>query len=137
MSYLGILEKTVMRLLIVDDSEIVRERLKIMLSEVPNVETISLAKDKQEARDLMSKLNPGVVIVDIQMPGGSGINLLHEIKKEQKPPLLIVLTNQSSPQYRRKCMESGADFFFDKSTEFDKVTEVLKKTDIKKTINSP
>ena len=127
MTHLGILEKTAMRLLIVDDSEIVRERLKALLSEVPMVETISQAKDPQEARGLMGKLNPDVVLVDIQMPGGGGINLLHEIKKGLKPPLLIVLTNQSYPQYRRKCMESGADFFFDKSTEFDKVAEVLKR----------
>ena len=127
MTHLGNLEKkATMRLLIVDDSEIIRERLKTVLSEVPKVETISQAKDQQEARELMGKLNPDVVIVDIQMPGGSGINLLREVKKGQKPPMLIVLTNQSYPQYRRKCMEAGVDFFFDKSTEFDKIAEVLK-----------
>ena len=129
MTHLGIIEKTVMKLLIVDDSEIVRERLKTMLSEVPKVETIGQAKDPQEARELVRKLNPEVVLVDIQMPGGGGINLLCEIKEGQKPPLIIVLTNQSYPQYRRKCMEAGADFFFDKSTEFDKVAEVLKKSE--------
>ena len=122
-----ILEKTIMRLLIVDDSEIVRERLKAMLSEVPNVETVDLAKDQHEARELVGKLNPDVVILDIQMPGGSGIDLLREIKKRKQPPLAIVLTNQSYPQYQRVCINAGADFFFDKSTEFDKVAEVLKK----------
>jgi len=125
---LEILEKkAAMRLLIVDDSEIVRERLKTMLSEVPMMETIGQAKDQKEAIELVGKLNPDVVIVDIQMPGGSGINLLREVKKRKKPPQLIVLTNQSYPQYRRKCMEAGANFFFDKSTEFDKVAEVLRR----------
>ena len=125
---MGILEKkAAMRLLIVDDSEIVRERLKAMLSEVLMVENIIQAKDQQEARELVGKLNPDVVIMDIQMSGGSGIKLLREIKEGQKPPMLIVLTNQSYPQYRRKCLEAGANFFFDKSTEFDKVAEVLKK----------
>ncbi len=115
-----------MKILLVDDSAIVRERLKAMLSEVPKVETISQAKDLMQATELLKKLNPEVVVIDIQMPGGSGIDLLHQIKKEQRPPLVIVLTNQSYPQYRKKCIDAGADFFLDKSTEFDRVAEVLK-----------
>jgi len=119
--------KGTMKFLIVDDSEIVRERLKAMLFEVPKVETISQAKDQQEATELLRDLNPEVMVLDIQMPGGSGIDLLHKVKKGQQPPLVIVLTNLSYPQYRKKCMDAGADFFFDKSTEFDKVFETLEK----------
>lgn len=115
-----------MQILLVDDSTIVRERLKAMLFEVPKVETISQAKDQVEATELLQKLNPEVVVMDIQMPGGNGIDLLHQIKKGQRPPLVIVLTNLSYPQYRKKCMDAGADFFFDKSTEFDKIAQVLK-----------
>ena len=118
-------KKAAMRLLIVDDSEIVRERLKTMLSEVPEVEIIGQAKDQREARELMDTQHHDVVIADVQMPGGGGMDLLREVKKRQKPPMLIVLTNQSYPQYRKKCMEAGADFFFDKSAEFDKVAGVL------------
>ena len=104
-----------MKVLLVDDSTIVRERLKAMLSEVPKVETISQAKDQLEALGLLKKLNPEVVVLDIEMPGGSGIDLLRKLKKRKQPPLAIVLTNLSDPQYRKKCMDAGADFFFDKS----------------------
>jgi len=114
------------RVLIVDDSAIVRERLKDMLSEVMGVENISQAKNSPEAISSFQKLNPEVVILDIRMPGGSGIEVLQKIKKSNQPPLVIVLTNYPYPQYRRKCIEAGADFFFNKSTEFEKVTEVLK-----------
>ena len=117
-----------MKVLIVDDSAIVRERLKTMLSEIVEPENISQAKDPFEAIRSFHKLNPEVVILDIRMPGGSGIDVLQEIKKETTPPLVIVLTNYPYPQYRKKCMDAGADFFFDKSSEFDKVTEVLKQT---------
>jgi DNA-binding NarL/FixJ family response regulator len=114
------------KVLLVDDSSIVRERLKAMLSKVPKVETISQAKDQLEAVELLKKLNPEVIVLDIQMPGGSGIDLLRKVKSREKPPLAILLTNLSDSQYRKKCMDAGADFFFDKSTEFDKVAEVLR-----------
>jgi DNA-binding NarL/FixJ family response regulator len=114
------------KVLLVDDSSIVRERLKAMLSEVPKVETISQAKDQLEAVELLKKLNPEVIVLDIQMPGASGIDLLRKSTRRKQAPLAIVLTNLSDPQYRRKCMDAGADFFFDKSTEFDKVAEVLR-----------
>jgi DNA-binding NarL/FixJ family response regulator len=41
--------------------------------------------------------------------------------------MVIMLTNYPYPQYRKKCADAGADFFFDKSTEFDKIAEVFKK----------
>ena len=116
-----------MKVLIVDDSTIVRERLKAMLSEITEPENISQAEDYAEAISSFQKVNPEVLILDIRMPGGSGIDVLQEIKKATNPPLVIVLTNYPYPQYRRKCIEAGADFFFDKSTEFDKAFEVLKK----------
>jgi DNA-binding NarL/FixJ family response regulator len=119
-------KKVTMKVLAVDDSGIVRERLKDMLSEVTEEEAIGQAKDKPEAIEMVRKLNPEVVILDIEMPGRSGIDLLREIKKRKQPPLAIVLTNQSYPQYRQACIKAGADFFFDKSSEFDKVAQVLK-----------
>lgn len=114
-----------LKVLIVDNSAIVRERIIAMLSEVPKAPTISQAKDSLEAIELLHKLNPELVIMDINIPGGSGIDTLREIKKGNRPPLVIVLTSQSYPQYRKKCLKAGADFFFDKSTEFDKVAKVL------------
>ena len=116
-----------MKILIADDSDIVRERLRAMLSEITELENISQATDVLETLNSYQTMNPEVVILDIRMPGGSGIDVLQQVKKATKPPLVIVLTNYPYPQYRRKCIEAGADFFFDKSTEFDKVTEVLKK----------
>jgi DNA-binding NarL/FixJ family response regulator len=114
-------------LLIVDDSEIMRERLKTMLSEVPKVETIDRAKNPQEAIEFVNKLHPDAVIMDVQMQGGSVLDLIREIKKGKKLPKLIILTNESYPQYRKRCFEAGADFFFDKSTEFDEVVKVLER----------
>lgn len=115
-----------MKVFIADDSTVLRERLVEMLSELPGIEIIGQAQDVAEALTSIKKLNPDVVILDIRMPGGSGIDVLQDIKKDKQAPLVIVLTNYPYPQYRKKCLGLGADYFFDKSTEFEKITEVVK-----------
>ena len=66
-----------------------------------------------------------MVILDIRMPNGSGIDVLREIKKNEHAPIVIMITNYPYPQYQKKCEAAGADYFFDKATEIGKVTEVL------------
>ena len=114
-----------MRLLIADDSAAVRERMKTMLSGVQGIEIVGQARDAQEAIASTLELEPDVVILDIRMPMGSGIEVLRTIKQHNHAPVVIMLTNYPYPQYRKKCMNAGADFFFDKSSEFHKVAEVL------------
>jgi DNA-binding NarL/FixJ family response regulator len=115
----------VVKVFIVDDSEIVIERLKTMLSEVKEIEVIGKANNPFDAINGIRTLHPDAVILDLQMPGGSGIGVLLSIKRDNSAPVVLVLTNYPYPQYRKKCMEAGADFFFDKSTEFERVPEVL------------
>ena len=114
-----------MKALIVDDSLIIGERLETMLSEIPEIETVSQAKTESEAMELLHRLNPEVLLLDIQMRGGNGIDLLRKVKNERPSPLVVVFTDLSDTRSRKKCMDAGADFFFDKSTDFDKLTEVL------------
>ena len=116
-----------MKVFIVDDSALVRERIITMISEHPGIEIIGQSKNAQEGINSILKLKPDVVILDIRMPGGNGIEVLKNIKKNNSPPTIIILTNYPYPQYRKKCIEAGADYFFDKSAEFHKIIEVLKK----------
>ena len=119
------LEKKV-EVVIADDSSAVRERLVSMLSELKGVEVVGQAQNVEEAIASIRALHPKAVILDIRMPGGSGINVLQNIKREQPAPVVIILTNYPYLQYRKKCLEAGADFFFDKSTEFNKIPQVFK-----------
>lgn len=96
-----------------------------MVSALKNVEVIGQAEDGLQAIDSIRELKPDAVILDIQMPNGSGIEVLQKIKIREPAPLIIMLTNYAYPQYRKRCMDAGADFFFDKSTQFDKVMKVL------------
>jgi len=115
-----------MKVFIVDDSEIVIERLKTMLSDLKEIEIVGQANNPYDAITGIRALQPDAVILDLQMPGGSGMGVLLSIKRDDSAPAVLILTNYPYPQYRKKCMEAGADFFFDKSTEFEKVPEVLK-----------
>jgi len=110
---------------LVDDSPVVRDRLAMLLSELPNVEVVGQADIAFEAIDTIRKLRPSVVVLDISMPGGSGMHVLEVIKQDRPEVMVIMLTNFAHDQYRQKCLQLGADYFFDKSTEFERVTEVL------------
>lgn len=115
-----------MKVLIADDSEAVRERLSEMISDIPGAEISGQAKDGQEAIRLIEEIKPDAVVLDIRMPKGSGIDVLKYIRNGlQHKPLVIVLTNYPYPHYRKKCLAMGADYFIDKSADFEKVIDVL------------
>jgi DNA-binding NarL/FixJ family response regulator len=115
-----------MNVLIVDDSPIVAERLEGMLTEIfHEIRVVWHARSVVEGRQALRCGGPDVIILDIRMPGGSGIELLSEVKREVPAPVVIMLTNYPLPQYRDRCLKAGADHFFDKSTQLDQVTEVF------------
>jgi YesN/AraC family two-component response regulator len=116
-----------LKVFIADDSTLVRERLATLISEIEGVELVGQAGDAREALEAIQHLRPDVVILDIRMPGNNGIQVLEAIKKSAAAPVVIMLTAFPYPQYRKKCLEAGAEYFFDKAAEFEQVTEVLKK----------
>lgn len=113
------------RVFIADDSPTVRERLAALLSDVPEVDVVGQAQDAAEAIVAIERLQPDVVILDIRMPAGSGIGVLRSLHKKADRPKFIMLTNYPFLQYRRTCLEAGASYFFDKSSEFDKIPQAL------------
>lgn len=110
---------------IVDDSKAVREHLAKMLSEINGARIAGQARNFDEAIDGIRKFKPGLVILDIQMPGGTGIEVLRIIKQYDHPMIVLVLTNHSNPQYRKKCLALGADYFLDKNKDIGRVKQIL------------
>ena len=117
-----------MKLLIVDDSEIVREVLIDSLREFSGIEIAGEADNALEAIEMIRTLRPDVIVLDFKMPGGNGLTVLKEIRSENFSPLVLMLTNYPHLQYRDACLNAGAHHFFDKSTEFHKVIEILGQT---------
>jgi len=116
-----------LKVLVAEDSALIRERLAGLLSELPQVEIVGEASDGSSALRLFFACRPRAVILDIQMPGPNGIEVLRQIKAEDRGCVVIILTSYQQPEFRDRCAQAGADFFFHKSTEFEKVLLVLNK----------
>jgi len=118
-----------MKVFIVDDSRAFRKELinLLLLSKLKEVEIVGQAQDPVKAMEAIQRLKPDVVILGIPISGVNGIHFVKNIKKDNLAPIVMILTHYPYRQYRKKYMDAGADFFFDKSTEFDKITEILKK----------
>ena len=115
-----------MRVFIADDSRVVVERLADLLNEVPGVQLVGRANDAPEAIQSIVKTNPDAVILDLQMPGGSGLDVLRCIRQTHPSVWVLICTNYPYPQYREECIAAGADYFLDKSAEFEKIPEILR-----------
>lgn len=114
-----------MNVFLVDDSPVVIERLEEMLDPLPGIEVIGYAADIPEALRSIREAKPDVVLLDLHLPSGSGIEVLKKIKKEMPATVVIVLTNYAFPQYSEKCMELGAHAFLDKSSDFTSIPEMV------------
>ncbi len=112
-----------MKVFILDDSEVLRERLKAMLSEISEVEIIGQAGKPVEAIRSIKKVKPDVAILDIRIPCVSSSDIIKYFKGDNPDLLVIMLTNYPYSQDRKKCMEKRADSSFSKSIEFNKIKE--------------
>jgi len=83
------------------------------------------AVNYKESVKMINEINADIVLLDLNLPDKSGIELLKEIKHNHPQIKVIVLTNHASDNYREICTYMGADYFFDKSSDFDKITETI------------
>lgn len=120
-----------MKLFIVEDSPMMKVRLIQMLEQIDVVEIIGEANNQNDAINKILDLKPDVVVLDIRLKEGNGLEVLKFIKKELPSTLVIMLTNYPYVQYRDKSYSMGADYFFYKATEFTKVFDVISSIDQK------
>ncbi|MCP4218588.1 MAG: response regulator [bacterium] len=113
-----------MKLLLVDDSHDLLAALTELLM-ARGIEIVGQAFDEEGALNFFKAHHPDVIILDIRLKKGSGLNVLEYIKTHNPGVTVIMLTNYPYPQYRKKCMALGADFFFDKSTEFSRAVKIV------------
>jgi two-component system chemotaxis response regulator CheY len=114
-----------LQVLIVDDNMLFVERMIGLLDEVKNIGYINVANDYDEAHRYLADENPDLVLLDINLPGKNGIELLRKIKQQSIHSQVIMITNHADDYYRLQCKELGADHFLDKSNDFAKVPGLI------------
>jgi DNA-binding NarL/FixJ family response regulator len=114
-----------MRVLLADDSELIRKRLENVVCAYKQVDLVGSYENGTAALKALKTLKPDLAILDIQMPGYTGLEVLQEIRKENKTMKIVILTLYSSGFYRSISFKEGADYFFSKADDFEKIPVVI------------
>ncbi|MET0623968.1 MAG: response regulator [Pyrinomonadaceae bacterium] len=114
-----------LRILIADDTNVVLRRISRRVSEIDRVHVVGLAKDTLEGISLFDSLKPDAVLLDIQMPGGGGLDVLRHIKRNRPRVTVLMMTSSPQPHYRAASVRDGADFFFDKANDLKGILTVI------------
>lgn len=111
--------------MIVDDNLNFVTRMKGLLEELAAITSINVASDYDTAIRQIREHQPDFVLLDINLPGKSGIEILRVIKQNKWECEVIMISNHADEYYRNQCYELGARHFLDKSSEFGLVTEII------------
>ena len=114
------------RILIVDDHPMVREGLRMRISLQPDLEVCGEAEDIQAALALVETNRPDLVIVDISLKSGSGIDLLKRIKSHDDKIKLLVLSMYDETLYAERALRAGASGYLNKQASREKVIEAIR-----------
>lgn len=112
-------------IVIVDDEALARQRLQRMVTEL-GYEVSGEAKNTTEAMTLIEKVDPAIVLLDIEMPGESGIQLAEKVSRLEHPPAIIFTT--AYDQYALKAFETFAAGYLMKPVNRDKLAQALEKS---------
>jgi DNA-binding NarL/FixJ family response regulator len=120
-----------LRILLVEDSPLLRGRLENMISQHAAFKVTGLAAAEAEAVEKLDSVPYDVIVVDVELRPGSGIGVIRQARARNKDPKdgshvwIIVLTNYDLPTVRERCMQAGADHFLDKMREIDQLIPIM------------
>lgn len=115
-----------MMIYLVEDSQLVRQRLMEGIREIDPAISIVEAESERDAVSGILDLHPDVIVLDLKLEEGSGMEVLKRIKQEGETASVMVFSNHNESIYRKKCMAMGAEHFFDKMKDFDSLIEAIK-----------
>ena len=119
-------EETVIKILIADDHAIVREGLKQILSQSSDMAIAGEASNGQDAIDKISRNNFDLIILDISMPGKSGLEVLREIKSKRPELPVLILSMYPEEQYAVRALKAGASGYLTKDSAPDELVKAVR-----------
>ncbi len=124
------MKKTQHGILIVDDNLNFIERVIRLLSDVENIGPIKIATSYDEAFSILNNEKKDIVLLDINLIGKSGIELLNKIRKMTIQCKVIMVSNHADEYYKKECKALGADYFLDKSNDFNELPGIIQSMQI-------
>jgi len=118
--------KNPVKVLVAEDSSEVALRVRELLSELDFVTSIGYAKNGHETIALAEFMNPHFILLDIKMPGMNGLEVLEKLRLQKSDVKIILLTNHPDEYMRQTCLDLGADYYLDKTLEFDQISDILR-----------
>lgn len=116
------------RVLICDDQEVVREGLQVILNSAPDLEVVGLARDGAEALELLPQTSPDLVLMDLKMPGMNGIQATREIRNHYPQVRVLVLTTYDADEWVFDAIRSGAAGYLLKDTPGEELLAAIRGT---------
>lgn len=125
------------KVLICDDQDVVREGLRAILKNAPGIEVGGMASDGDEALQMVAQIQPQVVLMDLKMPGMNGVHATQQICKLYPDVHVLVLTTYDADEWVFDAIRSGADGYLLKDTPREQLIEAIKGTAEGKTYVDP
>lgn len=113
------------RVLLVEDSPLIRKHLVALLEDSEGISVSDEVDTEAAAIAALDNNTFDAAVVDLQLREGSGFGVLQHLQRHYPELLALVLTNSNTPAMRARSLALGAHHFLDKSSEFDRVAELL------------
>jgi DNA-binding NarL/FixJ family response regulator len=114
------------KVLLVDDHQIVREGLRALLTNAPDMEVVGEASDGRDAIDMAGKLHPDVVVMDLSLKGLHGEGAIRELRKRNTDARILVLSMYGSPDYVRPAVRAGATGYLVKGSGISEFVDAIR-----------
>ena len=116
----------IVKVFLVEDSALIRERVTGLLQR-GDLAVVGHARTPQAAIDGILAAHPCVVVLDVQLEGGTGLQVLRAVRQAAPDIAFVVFSGNSDPAYRKLYLGAGAETFLDKSTQFDQLVQAVTK----------
>ena len=114
-------------IVLADDHAVVRSGLRLLLDSEPDFEVLAEAADVENARRYVRGHHPRVLVLDLNMPGGSSLQAIPAIRAESPHTQIVVLTMQQEPAYAREALGAGALGYVLKEAADEELVEAVRR----------
>ena len=106
-----------MKIIVTDDLLVPRDHLLALVDEIPGMDLLWDTQSSRSAIAVLQAQRPDAVVLDIQRTGNNGLEVLRQLKDVPSPPIVIMLAKEAEAGHRKECLDAGADFFLDSSSD--------------------